>query len=444
MTQAVLRCDIEAAEGGWDAKLLETSVAGLPLIQRHLMALREAGVESVHIQGSAKALLDDLALKHAVSGIQVSTGETRPAFNGAVVLEQRADTLIDPRLLKQLLRFNGASSNGVPAHAALSSAAQPCRLVCVDRHPANYSSEAKSPYRVGAPDNREARAIDGAVDEWHPIGVELRCSPSPHTERVDVGRYYWHRFRSATDAAAAAAKILLSTMKPTDGIYARTNRRVSLAITKRLLNTPVSPNMVTLFTLLCSMGSGFLFAVGSYPAQVAGAFVSWFASMLDGVDGELARSRFQHSDFGCWLEMVCDYLYYIFVFSGIGIGLWRASGNAVWMWMGFASVAGVLLSFACVAWLRRLHAKRESASDFGRAFQSTVGAQRGNPLYRFSRLLGFLATRAALPYYIFLFTAIGGAKILLGLICFGTNVAWPLLIYSMRLFTGSKRPPSAL
>src|SRR4051794_23964660 len=39
-----------------------------------------------------------------------------------------------------------------------------------------------------------------------------------------------------------------------------------------------------------------------------GAVLSVSASILDGCDGEVARLKLMESDFGCWLETVCDYL----------------------------------------------------------------------------------------------------------------------------------------
>ena len=55
--------------------------------------------------------------------------------------------------------------------------------------------------------------------------------------------------------------------------------------------------------------------------------LSLFASILDGCDGEVARLKLQESAFGCWLETICDYLYYLFIFVGMTIGLLRSTGN---------------------------------------------------------------------------------------------------------------------
>ncbi len=45
-------------------------------------------------------------------------------------------------------------------------------------------------------------------------------------------------------------------------------------------------------------------------------------------DGEVAKLKLMESDFGCWLETVCDWLYYLFVFAGMAIGLSKTLGSS--------------------------------------------------------------------------------------------------------------------
>jgi hypothetical protein len=86
------------------------------------------------------------------------------------------------------------------------------------------------------------------------------------------------------------------------------NRKVSIPISRQLIKYPITPNMVSLFTLGVSVLAGALFALGDRANMLEGAMLSVFASILDGRDGEVARLTFQESAFGCWRETVCDYL----------------------------------------------------------------------------------------------------------------------------------------
>ena len=68
--------------------------------------------------------------------------------------------------------------------------------------------------------------------------------------------------------------------------------------------------------------------------MLIGAVLSVWSSILDGCDGEVARIKLQSSDFGCWLETVCDYLYYLFIFGGMSLGLTRTFGNRSYLAWG--------------------------------------------------------------------------------------------------------------
>ena len=84
--------------------------------------------------------------------------------------------------------------------------------------------------------------------------------------------------------------------------------------------------------------------------MLIGAILSVIASILDGSDGEVARLTFQDSAFGCWLETVCDYLYYVFIFAGMMIGL-LGRGPVYWTW-GALLLGGVVASFVTTAMQR--------------------------------------------------------------------------------------------
>jgi phosphatidylglycerophosphate synthase len=251
--------------------------------------------------------------------------------------------------------------------------------------------------------------------------------------QLTIGRYFWHRVDSERDVSGAVTKILQSTIKPTDGVFARTNRRVSLAISRFLLETPVTPNIVTILTLMVSVVAGVVMAGGSYLSFVLGGSLTWVASMLDGVDGEIARAKFQSSEFGHWLEMTCDYVFYLAVTGGYSVGLYYQTGQPLWLNLGAIGAVGVVLGFLAIAWNKRSYTRREPAGEYYVAFQRTLGAQRSNPFYFFTRHCGFLVTRAAFPYFIFLFAVAGLSQLMFVLVFIGTHLSWILTIYSSRL-----------
>lgn len=109
--------------------------------------------------------------------------------------------------------------------------------------------------------------------------------------------------------------------KPVDGIVARhLNRHISIAISKRIVGLPVTPNMLSVFTFLLGVLGAWCCAQGGYWPVLAGAFFFQWNSILDGVDGELARVRFQHSKLGQWLDTVSDDASNLIFYAGLGAG----------------------------------------------------------------------------------------------------------------------------
>ncbi|HSR70078.1 MAG TPA: CDP-alcohol phosphatidyltransferase family protein [Acidobacteriota bacterium] len=417
---------------------MQSRVAGLTLFKRHLLTWKRVDADRIQVAaGEAWEEISRLACKSSVEGLKVEVvARFEKAPHGEIVIDQRGDTLLDPKMVGRLARQVRLLLEGPKKQC-------PRSLSLIDDRPADYPPVEKSPYKVGVADDHDLQYVEGTHDgEPHPLGLEVHLPDGQSAPRqVSIGRHYWHRISSLRETRPAARKVLLATMKATDGIYARTNRRVSLLISRILLPTPVTPNMVTVMTFFGSLAAGLLYALGTYPAMLAGGFLAWFSSMLDGVDGELARAKFQQSDFGCWLEMVCDYLFYVFLFTGMGIGLYRSTGNIWWLGIGIESVAAVVLAFWVVAVQRRRYGEEgEDVGEYGTAFQKRVEAEQDrSPLAFLTRKLTFLATRAAMPYYIFFFTLLGLAKVLMGLVFLGTNVALILAASVTRLF-GRRAP----
>jgi phosphatidylglycerophosphate synthase len=386
----------------------------------------ELGLDGVLMPGAATpelvAELERLAPGHVPPGMifRVASREGVEGHTSSPVIEQQADTIVDSRLLAQVARLAAASPQGV---------------VCVDDCERAASPKAKSPYAVGVPGADEARPVAAtAVATLAPIGLVVRGAAPGTPVILDVGRYYWHTLRTPADIRAATTKILLSTMKSTDGFFARTNRRVSLRISRLLLHTPVTANLVTIGTLGWGLAAGWLYSIALYPTFVAGSLFAWFASMLDGVDGELARARFETSSFGHWLEMVCDYVFYIALCLGLGAGVRRMRGGEIWLVVGLVASAGVVVSFMMVAGLKRAYARQGAMGDFYLAYQRTASAPGSNLLLRLTPYLMALMTRAGFPYLLVASSLfLNKPTALLVTICITTNGFWMVALYVSRL-----------
>ena len=229
-------------------------------------------------------------------------------------------------------------------------------------------------------------------------------------------------------------------VKPTDGIFARMNRRVSIPISRWLLQfRRITPNMVTLFTLWVSFGAGLFFAYGGYWATVMGAVLSAWASILDGCDGEIARLKLQSTDFGCWLDTVCDYLYYAFVFGGMAIGFARTIGPRFTLLWGPLLLLGAVASFLATGFARH-HFSGKRPEAFLSTWQKKAERRSSNPLLYIGRHCEFIIRRCFLPYAFLAFAILNILPVAFVMTAIGANIVWCIALYSC--FALSRRQES--
>jgi FKBP-type peptidyl-prolyl cis-trans isomerase FkpA len=232
------------------------------------------------------------------------------------------------------------------------------------------------------------------------------------------------------DLAAAELALRRAMFKPTDGVLARFNRRMSLPLSVLLVRTPITANQISLGIVALGFGAAWLFSRGTYTACLLGAAMSLAASILDGCDGEVARLKYQESAFGCWLETVGDYTYYFAIFIGITVGAVRSTGRPIFYDLGAAAIAGAIVT----AFLLLLLRQRMTAAQperFGAAGKAHFVAD-GAGWARFLAWLSVCATRAVMPYGILMLAIVGLTPAVIVLAAIGANLYWIALTTRMR------------
>ena len=217
----------------------------------------------------------------------------------------------------------------------------------------------------------------------------------------------WQSVATKSGKRRAESMLIQGLRKSVDGYISRwINRYVSLAFTRVLKDTPITPNHVTVFNLLISVAAGVV-AAAAGPGNVARLAIAaalWqLASMLDGTDGELARLRFQESRFGEWADTLTDDIGKFVFFSGFGYGVANVTGQPIWLQL---SLAAVVMQVAVALGVYRKLIQVGSGSHYALSW-ATNSDPRDNALVRFYRSIEFMGRRDYFVFAIFCLTMLG-------------------------------------
>lgn len=196
-----------------------------------------------------------------------------------------------------------------------------------------------------------------------------------------------HPAQSPADRRAAERLIFKSLTKPADGwVSRRLNRPVSTRISRILAGFPVHPNLITVLALLAAGVPAAIFsALGTYLGFAVGGALFQLNSILDGVDGEVARVKHLESRRGEWFDTVCDTLSNLLYLAGVTIGTWRALESDLLLWCGIGAVGLHILEIAAMFWIMLTRFGSGSKSDY--QWEMDRPGARDKPLNRLLRRL---------------------------------------------------------
>jgi phosphatidylglycerophosphate synthase len=400
-------------------------VGSLPILLRNILAARKLGPARIMVvvdpalrqdveqelgrTGRLSEPVQWIEAKPDVSVLQRSQLIAAQAGSERLVIIDGSATY-HPSLLQKAKEWNDES-----AALVLSSGDTPVGIYAFT---AEAICDSKKSYTAKAGTLQELLA---ALTEIHSVA------------QIPVAEDLWQQVNTEEDRQSAERKLDRWLVKPTDGIYARLNRKISIPISRQLVKFPVTANMVTIFTLGVGFASGAFFARGGYWDTLIGAFLCLWASILDGCDGEVARLKLQESAFGCWLETVCDYLFYLFLFVGMTVGLWRSSGSRMYLVCGGLLLFGAITSFLALGWERHRLAP-ERPDQLLKIWQTHAEKRSSNPFLYFGRHTEFIVRRCFFPYALLFFALFNIMNVAFVLSAIGANLVWPIALYSSHAF----------
>lgn len=135
------------------------------------------------------------------------------------------------------------------------------------------------------------------------------------------------RIIAAGSPEAVTWAILLASLKPGEGWVGRhINRPISFRMSAFLMRWDVSPNWVTWFTLALAVAMAVILGVGGVAALALGGLLYQAVSVIDCVDGDIARVTYRTSRSGAALDTACDMVANLGFVVGMTTGVVRTYG----------------------------------------------------------------------------------------------------------------------
>jgi phosphatidylglycerophosphate synthase len=374
-----------------EAKVLPSMmIAGLPLLRRVVLAAVRAGIERIFV-----LTLDGVDAGCFLGGtpaMMLTPNGPLPLLPPGRIVLLAANILPQPTWLRSLaaLPIKPERLYVETSAIAIIEVDDPTRLLSV------------------------ASRCRSAADVFTALGKVCK------TEDWAFGKVGRFMLLTPQDVPKAEAWLLRGLVKETESFMSRhVERRISLAITRRLVCTPMTPNAMT----CVSLGVGLMgapFFLSSRPAcQLIGALLFLGHSILDGCDGELARLKFLESRWGGLLDFWGDNVVHVAVFMCMAIGWSLTSQTMGPLLVGGLAMAGTVLSAGFVYW----HTMQEPVTE-APLFTSVVRTRAS----WLSRLADMLARRDFI-YLIVLLSAVGKATWFLSLAAAGSPIFFLVLLW---------------
>lgn len=137
-------------------------------------------------------------------------------------------------------------------------------------------------------------------------------------------------FLCTSDESLKKAKqeLFKDSKKETDGwVSQKINAIISIPISRFLSRYSIHPNWITLLNLPVALLGPWLFMQDGYLFAALSGLAFQLGSVLDGCDGEIARTKLQVTKLGGWLDTALDNFSYLAFFFSVGLSQSKVEAN---------------------------------------------------------------------------------------------------------------------
>ena len=396
-------------------------VCGLPVLVRNLLLLQRVGFKQVILinHPEDRPAIEKELSRHRQINLSVSRVEDEGEALAPLITALTASS--DPA--SDVLYWPGTLSFGRFAPQAVQSIAPPGgALVVTEGSMGNplglalFNSQALSAH----PDLTADQLVE-----------MLEQHGKAETVSANLGHVF---IRSPREVQQAEKALLFSLRKTADGAVAKFDRYVSLAISRQLMRLPIKPNHVTFVAGLLGIACGFIAAQGGYFWMLLGALGFQLNSILDGIDGEIARAKLFESKIGAWLDTLADDSSNLAFTLGVSIGCYRTWGSDLYLVLGAISSLGFLLTAILMYHYLITVVHSGDLNDFkmpwdeggpgpGKSQEKTL-----HPLSRILMRLKFIIRRDAFVFLTTCFALAGQLRIMAWLYAMGASTVWITIV----------------
>ncbi len=255
------------------------NLLGLSVAVRALMTMRHAGIKKATLVGPAAETIKAAAMAHPYNILDIVCAEEMPESDGEPRMILESPLVVSSEAVRQLVKNASQEDLHLPSGVA-------------------------------------AEELDFLV----PVG-------------------------DGSGRRLAGRKIRKSCRKPVEysGIMSVLFKQsIVLQMTRVVSQLPITPNAVTVLSLLIGIVAIPFYLDASYGAAIIGGAILFTNNLFDILDGQIARMKFRFSSFGERLDNLADGTLNVLILAPIGIGLHRSTGLVLWEILGWAGSVGSL------------------------------------------------------------------------------------------------------
>jgi glucose-1-phosphate thymidylyltransferase len=341
---------------------------GVPVLERLLYALKEAGIKRTVIVVCYKKDIIKNYFGNSWRGMEIvyrevdyhDDGILRSAIMGKDVINGRfmfvcGDTILEPDTVRRAMNKSGDLVVGV-------------RNVNIDESVGAVVDESGKVTKIGMlkdmkKHNRvvtglaiaETSFFDGmekCIDDNiydRPCAMQWMVEQGLDVRAFDMTDDNWWEIDNESDLEHAKKEIFENAWKTRF-----TSRDIN--VFKRLFNLPISLNLVKIISTRTSLkpnhlniiSFGFALLAGisfMYGKFITGGILAYACAMADALDGKLSRLKLLASPEGGFYDSACDRGAEIAIVSGLAYGLYQRTGNPVMLLIGLLAIIGWLGRF---------------------------------------------------------------------------------------------------